>query len=57
MKENNELEFEVLSDVGNMLARGLVIIFRQPASMRTLFQEFGVDLKTMNGDNSLIVTV
>lgn len=40
------LEFLVLSDVGNKLARGMGLIHPQPESMRPLLEELGSDWKT-----------
>lgn len=55
--EKNNLEFTVLSDVGNKLAKKLGILFSQPDSMRTVFQMAQVDWKSRYGDDSLEVPV
>lgn len=55
--EKNELKFPVLSDVGNKFARDLGLVVQQPEPLRDLFEKFGHDLKTRNGDESLEVPV
>ncbi|TVY86295.1 hypothetical protein LAWI1_G007682, partial [Lachnellula willkommii] len=55
--EKNELQFPVLSDVGNKLARELGIVFEQPEEMRAVFDGFGHDFMRRNGDESLVVPV
>jgi len=55
--EKAELRFPVLSDVGNKFARELGIVFKQPDSMRPIFEQFKHDLKTWNGDDSFEVPV
>ncbi|KAL7908081.1 thioredoxin-like protein [Trichoderma velutinum] len=55
--EKNELKFEVLSDVGNKLARQLGIVWDQPKSLQGVFDAFSVDLKARNGDDSMAVPV
>ena len=50
-----ELEFEVLSDTGNKLGSKLGILFAQPESMRSMFEEFEVDFKIPNVDDSLVI--
>ena len=55
--EKNELQFTVLSDVGNKLAKQMGILFPMPESMRALFDANGLDMKARNGDDSLEVPV
>jgi len=50
-----DLDFTVLSDVGNKLARQLDILFQLPDAMRPLFKGKGIDLKERNGDDSFQV--
>ncbi|MGA3683726.1 peroxiredoxin-like family protein [Pseudomonas graminis] len=56
-QQKNELEFTVLSDVGNQLAKRLGILFPQPDSMRPVFAGYAIDLAVRNGDDSLEVPV
>lgn len=51
-KEKMELEFEVLSDVGNKVARQYGLVFRLPEPLQGLYEKFGVDLVEHNGDSS-----
>ncbi|THV53069.1 hypothetical protein BGAL_0060g00090 [Botrytis galanthina] len=55
--EKHSLQFEVLSDVGNVLARELGILFQQPEEMRPVFEELGHDFEKSNGDASMEVPV
>jgi peroxiredoxin len=49
MKESNELEFSVLSDVGNEVARSLNITYRQEQEVRDAAGQLGLDLTVVNG--------
>jgi peroxiredoxin len=55
--EKNELKFEVLSDIGNKLARQLGIVWDQPKSLDSVFEAFKVDLKERNGDDSMALPI
>jgi len=55
MQEKHDLQFPVLSDLGNNLARKLGILFQQPDTMVPILKAYGVDLQTRNGDNSHVV--
>jgi peroxiredoxin len=55
--EKHALKFPVLSDVGNKFAKQLGILFPQPDILRPVFDKFGHDLKTRNGDDSFEVPV
>ncbi|CAI6337941.1 unnamed protein product [Periconia digitata] len=57
MQEKNELGFEVLSDVGNGLARELGIVWKQPDEIKSIHKHFGFDLGKLNGDASNEVPV
>lgn len=48
----NFLEYEVLSDVGNHIARSYGLVYPLGAEMRRLYLSFGIDLAQYNGDNS-----
>ncbi|KAL2825555.1 redoxin domain-containing protein [Aspergillus pseudoustus] len=52
VSEKNTLEFPVLSDVGNKLARELGIVWRQPESFGPIFQGFGVDWGKSYGEEN-----
>ncbi|KAI0836888.1 AhpC-TSA-domain-containing protein [Hypoxylon sp. FL0890] len=55
--EKQGLEYPVLSDVGNKYARQLGIIFKQPDTLRPIFEKIGNDLAKFNGDDSFEVPV
>ena len=50
--ERNYLEFDVLSDSGNKLAREFGIVFQLPTELRPIYASFGIDLPSVNGDDS-----
>lgn len=49
--EKNALSFEVLSDVGNRIARNFGLVFELADDLKPLFKKFGIDLKDFNGDD------
>jgi alkyl hydroperoxide reductase subunit AhpC len=51
-RERLELDYPVLSDVGNVLARQLGIVFSLSNELRPLYTKFGIDLNSYNGDDS-----
>lgn len=48
--EKNELTFEVLSDVGNEVARAYGLGFQVPEALRRVYRSFRIDLAAENGD-------
>ena len=50
--EKNELTFEVLSDIGNQVAKQLGLVFPLPEQLRPIYQNFGIDLPAHNGDTT-----
>jgi peroxiredoxin len=48
-EEKNHLEFPVLSDVGNTVARRFGIVFKLPKDLLTTYEAFQHGLETMNG--------
>ncbi|BDD10232.1 alkyl hydroperoxide reductase [Fulvitalea axinellae] len=46
------VEFEVLSDVGNVVARSYGLVFALPESLRRVYSSFGIDLEKVDGDDS-----
>jgi peroxiredoxin len=50
-KEHN-LTFEVLSDVGNKVARKFGIVFKLPDEMIPVYKSLGIDVPAANGDDS-----
>jgi peroxiredoxin len=51
-QQKNELEFPVLSDRGNQVARRFGLAFKLDASLEPIYRGFGVDLQAHNGDDS-----
>lgn len=52
LKEKHELDFEVLSDVGNDVARRFGLVFSLSEPMKEFFSVSGVHLPDFNGDES-----
>ena len=51
--EKNNLTFEVLSDLGNRVARQFGLVFQVGEPVRTVYaSRFGIDLARSNGDDS-----
>lgn len=51
-REKNELTFEVLSDVGNRVAKQFGLVFTLPEELRPIYQHLGIDLPAHNGDDT-----
>jgi peroxiredoxin len=51
-KEKHQLPFDVLSDVGNKVAREYGIVMDVPPSMIPLYIKWGLDVPKTNGDES-----
>lgn len=51
-QEKQALTFEVLSDVGNRVARQFGLVFTLPAYLRPVYESIGIDLPAYNGDQS-----
>jgi peroxiredoxin len=50
--EKHQLEFEVLSDIGNKTARTFGLLFTVYEEMRPLYLKWGLDVPASNGDDS-----
>ena len=50
--EKNELEFEVLSDVGNVVARSFGLVYSLPDELRAALTSNNKALPSINGDDS-----
>jgi peroxiredoxin len=57
MAQKHALQYPVLSDTGNALARQLGIVFTLPEDLRPIYQAFGIDLEAHNGDASFELPV
>lgn len=49
VQERHSLEFPVLSDVGNRVAKKFGIVFRVPDDLLGIFEERGLNLSSVNG--------
>lgn len=49
-QEKNELSFPVLSDVDNVVAKQLGLVFELAAALRPIYQQFGIDVAHHNGN-------
>ncbi|TMA19979.1 MAG: AhpC/TSA family protein [Deltaproteobacteria bacterium] len=50
--EKRKLEFRVLSDAGNKVARGYGLVWKVPAGLDAIQKGFGINLAKSNGDAS-----
>ena len=50
--EKLALEFDVLSDVGNKVAKDFGLVFKLSEKMQEIYRNFGIDLEEANGDQS-----
>lgn len=50
--EKHNLQFEVLSDVGNKVAEQYGLVMKVPEVVRPLYLEWGIDLPAVNGEES-----
>jgi peroxiredoxin len=52
LAERHALEFPVLSDIGNAVARGYGLVFRQSEAATATSRALGIELADFNGDDS-----
>ena len=57
IKEKNELEFEVLSDNGNIVARQFTTVFKNGDAPIQAMTDLGYDYDSFYGDNSREIPV
>lgn len=50
--KKHQIQFEVLTDVGNAIARQYGIVMDVPEIMRPLYLQWGIDLPATNGDDT-----
>lgn len=55
--EQENLKFEVLSDIGNNVARQCGLVFTLPEPIKKIYKDFGIDLAASNGDNTFELPV
>lgn len=51
-QQKHELKFPVLSDIGNKVAKQFGLVFTLDASLKPIYEAFGIDLVAHNGDSS-----
>lgn len=49
---NSQLTFEVLSDIGNKLAKDCGLVFSLPEALRPIYEAWKIDIPGHNGDES-----
>ena len=47
------MNFEVLTDLGSTFAKEIGIVFELPESLRPIYDSFGIDVVSHNGDYNL----
>ncbi len=52
MAEKHALAFDVLSDVGNRVARQFGLVFTLAEELRPIYAQFGIDLPAHNGEDT-----
>jgi peroxiredoxin len=52
MVEERGLDFDVLSDPGNRVAREFGLAFTMPRELREIYPKFGMDVSAANGEDS-----
>lgn len=50
--EKNRIAFEVLSDVGNHVAREFGLVFTLSEKLRPIYASFGIDIPAFDGDDT-----
>ncbi len=51
-KEKNELEFEILSDTNNKVAKEYGLVFSLAQELRPIYESFGIDIVGLNQEDS-----
>jgi peroxiredoxin len=57
LQEKHSLQFSVLSDAGNKVARQFGIVFALDPDLKTVQEQFGVDIPAYNGDRTFELPV
>jgi peroxiredoxin len=57
LQEKHSLQFPVLSDEGNRVARQFGIVFALDPGLKTVQEQFGVDIPAHNGDRTFELPV
>lgn len=51
-KEKHELEFEVLSDIGNKVAKKIGLVFSLADELKPIYEMFGIDIPASNNEDT-----
>ncbi len=57
LQQKHALNFPVLSDIGNHIAKQFGLVFALDETLKPIYQSFGIDLKAYNRDDSLALPV
>ncbi len=57
LKEKENLEFPILSDVGNKVAEKFGLVYVLPEILRPVYAKWGLNIPAANGDNSFKLPV
>lgn len=52
LQEKHQLNFEVLSDANNEIARQFGLVFQLPRDLRSIYNDFNIDVPGHNGEQS-----
>jgi peroxiredoxin len=55
--ERNEINIDILSDVGNQIAERMGLVFEISQALRPIYEKFGIDIPAFNGDESFKLPV
>jgi len=55
--EKHDLQFEVLSDIKNVYAHNLGLVFTLDENLQSLYKQFEIDLSAFNGDESFEIPI
>lgn len=50
--KKDRLDYPLLSDLGNGVARALNLVWRFPEDLKQIYLQFGIDLAKVNGDHT-----
>jgi peroxiredoxin len=50
--ERHSVSIDILSDVGNLVAEKLGLVFELPQALRPIYEKIGIDIPAYNGDRS-----
>ena len=57
MQKKHNVEFELLSDLGNTVAKQFGLVFTLPEMLRPVYKDFGINIPEDNGDNTYEIPI